>query len=101
MKHCILVLCAALVASCNVRHDFGFHVRFDQAVGLKAGDQVRMQGVQVGTVESVSVVQLSNSSQPTVDVAVSINDPKVQVRKADTFRIATEGLLGPEYLEID
>ena len=80
---------------------FGFRVQFNQAVDLKAGDQVRMLGVQVGKVKRISVAQSSSRSQPVVDVAVLVDDPKVQVRKADTIRMATEGLLGPEYLEID
>ena len=101
MKQCLLVLCAMLAVGCAARHNFQFHVRFDQAVRLKAGDEVCMRGVPVGKVERVSLTQLPNSNQMAVDVAVLITDSKVQVRKGDTFRTETAGLLGQDYLEID
>jgi ABC-type transporter Mla subunit MlaD len=56
---------------------FVFHVKFSQSVELKPGAQVRMAGVPVGEVEHVAISQQSEDAPPTVDVQVSITNPKV------------------------
>jgi phospholipid/cholesterol/gamma-HCH transport system substrate-binding protein len=104
MKFLYVVMGALFGMACAARRGpspFGFRVEFSQTVGLKPGDQVCMLGVPIGKVKQVNVMQKSSGAQPVVDVEVSIRDSNIRVRKDDTFRIATEGLLGNDYLEID
>lgn len=104
MKHLSYALFVILTAGCGAHHasaPFVFHVKFSQSVELKQGDQVRMLGVPVGKVEHVGISEQPGGPPPTVDVEVSILDPKVRVRRADSFQVGTQGLLGEGYLEID
>lgn len=104
MKSVVIFLSVALTLSCTNRHksrNFNFIVQFKQPAGLKAGDQVRCLGVAVGKVESVTIEQSNVSAPPLADVAVSLEKATIRVRRGDSFRVATAGLLGEAYLEID
>ena len=96
----LLVIISLETLSCGTR-PLRFHVEFRESIGLKRGSEVRYLGLAVGKVERVSLVQEKNSgSSPQVDVAVAIRNGQVQIRRDDSFSLATEGLLGDEYLDI-
>ena len=104
MKSAVVILGFILTLSCagNRRaRNFSFIVQFAQAPGLKAGDEVRCLGVPVGKVESIKIEQPRGSASPLLDVSVSLNDDAVRVRQNNSFRVATTGLLGEAYLEMD
>jgi ABC-type transporter Mla subunit MlaD len=104
MKSAVVILGFILTLSCTGNRrarNFSFIVQFAQAPGLKAGDEVRCLGVPVGKVESIKIEQPRGSASPLLDVSVSLNDDAVRVRQNDSFRVATTGLLGEAYLEMD
>jgi phospholipid/cholesterol/gamma-HCH transport system substrate-binding protein len=96
----LLVFISLEMLGCGSR-PLRFHVEFRESPGLKRGSEVRYLGVGVGQVERVSLVQeRSTGSSPQVDIAVAISNRQVQIRHDDSFGLATEGLLGGEYLDI-
>lgn len=66
---------------------------FNQVGGLKAGNAVRYAGVDIGRVESISVVPEGVKAQ------LMIN-PGVQIPEGSRFMIGTDGLLGEKYVDI-
>jgi phospholipid/cholesterol/gamma-HCH transport system substrate-binding protein len=71
-----------------------YHANFSEASRLKAGQDVRIAGVPVGTVKSISL-KPDNS----VDVAFDIND-KYQLYTSTKAVVRYENLVGDRYLEI-
>lgn len=79
-----------------------FHLRtyFDNAGGLKEGAPVQVNGVDVGNVATIRVIQSRNPTP--VEIVLKINT-KYQslVRKDSQAMIATAGVLGSSYVDID
>jgi phospholipid/cholesterol/gamma-HCH transport system substrate-binding protein len=71
-----------------------FHANFSEASRLKAGQDVRISGVPVGTVKSVSL-----NPDNSVDVAFDVND-KYQLYTSTRAAVRYENLVGDRYLEI-
>ncbi|MCK0176761.1 MCE family protein [Mycolicibacterium sp. F2034L] len=71
-----------------------FHANFSEASRLKSGQDVRIAGVPVGTVKSVSLAP-DNS----VDVEFEVND-KYQLYTSSRALVRYENLVGDRYLEI-
>lgn len=71
-----------------------YHATFDDASRLKAGEDVRIAGVPVGTVEDVTL-----NPDNTVDVAFSVND-RYQLYTSTKAVVRYENLVGDRYLEI-
>lgn len=104
MKLALVFLCAVLAAGCSSQSksgNFRFVVQFAEGAGLKRGDKVKCLGVPVGEVESITVSQSKASTPPAANIGVLLNDSTIHVRKNDSFRVATNGLLGEAYLQID
>jgi phospholipid/cholesterol/gamma-HCH transport system substrate-binding protein len=72
-------------------------VAMKSAGGVRSGDPVRVAGVEVGRVEGV---RLDPGGEWPVTFRVEL-DAGVPVSKEATARLATDGLLGAPYLEID
>lgn len=72
----------------------GYHAHFTNATRLKAGNKVRIAGVNVGTVASVKL-KPDNS----VDVAFDV-DKRYQMYTSTRAVIRYENLVGDRYLEI-
>lgn len=74
-----------------------YEVTLADSAGLQAGDRVRVAGVSVGRIRSVTL--RPGADQPVV-LEISIRD-EVPVRQGSTARIGTTGLLGTPHLEVD
>ncbi|MGV0852223.1 MCE family protein [Mycolicibacterium phlei] len=72
----------------------GYHATFTDASRLKAGQDVRIAGVPVGTVNSVKL-----NPDNTVDVAFDI-DKRYQLYTSTRAVVRYENLVGDRYLEI-
>lgn len=92
----LLVAAALVVVFGEFRFASGhtFHANFTEASRLKAGQDVRISGVPVGTVKSVSL-EPDNS----VDVEFDVND-KYQLYTSTRAVVRYENLVGDRYLEI-
>jgi ABC-type transporter Mla subunit MlaD len=104
MKFVGFILCALLTASCAGHlnsGNFRFVVKFSQGAALKPGDKVECLGVPVGKVESIAISQSGTSTPPVTNITVLLSDDTIHVRENDSFHVATTGLLGEAYLEID
>lgn len=94
-------LIVALYVIGNKRNLFGstfrISARFYNVNGLMEGNNVRLSGIDVGTVESVEIV-----SDSTVNVVMVIED-KVQpyIRKNAIASVGTDGLMGSKLVNIN
>lgn len=70
--------------------------RFDRVDGIAAGSDVRVSGVKVGVVRSVTLDPETYRAR----VALALNDD-VHILTDSTARIATDGLLGGAYVSIE
>lgn len=71
-----------------------YHATFDDASRLKAGQDVRIAGVPVGTVEGLTL-----NPDNTVDVTFTVND-RYQLYTSTKAVVRYENLVGDRYLEI-
>ncbi|BCI79512.1 mammalian cell entry protein [Mycolicibacterium sp. TY66] len=71
-----------------------YHANFTDASRLKAGEDVRIAGVQVGSVKSV---KLKNDN--TVDVKFTLND-RYQLYSSSRAVIRYQNLVGDRYMEV-
>lgn len=74
---------------------YGLFANFDEAAGLKPRAPIRIAGVQVGEVESVSL-----TDQYQARVKLRINSKEVVLPKDTSAHIFTEGLLGVRYIAL-
>ncbi len=74
---------------------YDLHADFDHADGLSTGAEVRIAGVKVGSVESVSL----NPKTYLADVAFSVQHD-VSLTTDSSATISTDGLLGGKYLAL-
>jgi len=77
-----------------------FTVTFPGEATLEAGAVIRYQGVDVGEVSEVGLGQADPERPAQVEVVCKIEDPEITIRRDDLFEIASDGLLGEDYLRI-
>lgn len=70
--------------------------RFQNATGVSAGTDIRMAGIKVGTVTGTELDPISY--QAIVTFAI---DKQIEVPEDSSLKIASEGLLGGSYLELE
>jgi phospholipid/cholesterol/gamma-HCH transport system substrate-binding protein len=79
---------------------FTLKTYFNSAAGLRAGSQVRIKGVPVGTVDRVRISQFPEPSRA-VEVIMRIpRDFQSQIRVDSEASLQTAGLLGEAYVDI-
>lgn len=82
-------------ADLGARGGYELHADFGSVGGLKVGSEVRMSGIKVGTISSLALNPKTYLARITVSIEDAIRLP------ADTSAtIASEGLLGGNYLEL-
>lgn len=82
------------------QHHLFFKAYFDDAHDLRAGSEVRLAGVQVGSVRSVEAhPELKDRPAEVVMDLWTQND--LRVPKDALVSVAQEGILGQEYVAID
>ncbi len=75
-----------------------FHVHLNSADGLAPGGRVTLGGVSVGTIERLRLDVKNRNSVITIAI-----DPESSfwIRQDSTIQVATQGILGDKYLEIN
>src|SRR3982074_937478 len=82
------------------KHKFPYETRFDSAAGLVAGNPVRLNGVNVGSV--LEVVLSPNPADRTVKVIYDVDRRAApRIRKGTHASIKTIGLLGDKYIDLE
>jgi phospholipid/cholesterol/gamma-HCH transport system substrate-binding protein len=75
---------------------------FDDAEGLRGGQSVALQGVAIGNVKNVSVVQDPQHKEKPIRVIMRINKSfQPYVRKDVIATILTQGVLGESFVNLD
>ena len=99
----VILLMIALFAIGDVATFFepAYRVRvlFDSANGISEGSPVQYAGVELGKVEAVQIVYLSDRPVPKVELTVRL-PKRVQIHSDDQAAISTFGLLGEKYLQV-
>ncbi|GEP35676.1 ABC transporter substrate-binding protein [Nocardioides szechwanensis] len=90
----VLVLAALVVAVRVIPRDTGYHAELPHAAGLRAGDAVRVAGLEVGRVTSVT------AKGDTVHVDFTTSDD-VELTTDTRTQVKLVSLLGKRYLELD
>jgi len=81
-------------------HNYTLRAYFDNAGGIRQGSIVRLMGVDIGNVDKIHVVQGHNGTP--VEVAMKVNTKYLaDLYKGSTVTIATEGVLGGAFIDID
>lgn len=73
---------------------------FPRVDGLKAGGDVRINGVKVGSITSMDLVTESGNDQYLVRVVMSVM-PDAQIPEDSIAMVASESLLGGKYLSLE
>ena len=94
---CVLALFALIAVFGQLRFDKGvtYRAEFVNVSGLKAGNFVRVAGVEVGKVKSISI-----NPDVTASVEFSINE-SVELTRGGRAIIRYENLVGGRYLALD
>lgn len=74
---------------------YGLYANFDESAGLRPRAPIRIAGVQVGEVESVSLTDLYQAR-----VKIRIHSSDLVLSKDTSAHIFTEGLLGVRYIAL-
>ena len=96
----LLLLVLALFLIGKNQHLIGSHyqlrARFDNLAGLREGNNVRYAGIEIGTVESMVII-----NDTTLEVTLLINKEMKQViRKNAIASLASDGLMGNKVVNI-
>jgi phospholipid/cholesterol/gamma-HCH transport system substrate-binding protein len=90
-----MAVLALTIANTNFTSTDDYRARFVDATSLNAGDDVRIAGVRVGQVKSVSIVDKHNA-----EVAFSV-DKSVKVPSSVRAALRYRNIVGQRYLELD
>ena len=75
---------------------------FENAAGLVKGAPVRVAGVDIGNVDAIHIVTFPDRKQTPVEVVMKISaDRAVNVPKDSRATLATQGVLGATFVDID
>ncbi len=75
---------------------------FENSAGLKVGAAVNLEGVTIGTVKSVTVVNTPDRKLTPVKVVMKLNDKYTQMLKKDSkASLSTVGVLGDTVVDIN
>lgn len=98
----VLAILIFLISGTSGIFTHTIHLRcyFDNAAGLKEGAPVQVNGVDVGNVSTIDVVPQRNPTP--VEVVLKVNTKyEPLIRKDSEAVIATAGVLGSSYVDID
>lgn len=92
----LLIMVATLTNWWPGRGGYDITIRFDQAQGIREGAEVRVAGVKVGIIKSVTLNPIDNSAQ----LLVRIEEEDLRLYDHYLFTIGIGGLVGERYIEI-
>jgi phospholipid/cholesterol/gamma-HCH transport system substrate-binding protein len=102
----VLVVAALFMAfaysSADLQKVQGYQItaNFPMVDGLKEGTDVKVNGVKVGSISSMSLITTPGPSQYLVKVAMTIK-PEVQLPVDTVASVASESLLGGKYMSLE
>jgi ABC-type transporter Mla subunit MlaD len=97
----LLALVASVAIGCSPpRPDVRVAWAAPVEVDVEVGAPVRYQGVPIGEVVSVSLLQTDAHAPAQVELGLAIDDPDVALREGDVFEIESDGFLGSSYVAI-
>lgn len=79
----------------NTAGGYNLHASFNSAEGVKTGGDVRMAGVKIGRISTMTL----NPKSYLADVTITI-DPQMAIPTDSEIKVASEGLLGGSFVEI-
>ncbi|MEX0970881.1 MAG: outer membrane lipid asymmetry maintenance protein MlaD [Paracoccaceae bacterium] len=86
---------ASQFTSGAAENEITLEARFGSAEGLRVGSEVRLAGVRVGTLTSLSLDRATYQA-----VAVLAVDQTVEIPDDSEAKVASEGLLGGNFIEL-
>lgn len=75
-----------------------YYLRLNGAALIAEGNDVRLQGVKVGIVQSVTLDQATQ--QPLLTIAVKQNDPPFSLYPSYKYSVRPSGIIGENYVDI-
>lgn len=75
-----------------------YYLRLNGAALIAEGNDVRLQGVKVGVVQSVTLDQATQ--QPLLTIAVKQNDPSFSLYPSYKYSVRPSGIIGENYVDI-
>jgi phospholipid/cholesterol/gamma-HCH transport system substrate-binding protein len=80
-----------------------YHLRMyvPESEGLAVGAPTRLDGMQVGAVDSIKLVEASATPERRIELTLRVEKPyQDEIRADSTASLTTEGLLGQRYVSI-
>jgi len=95
----LLLVIGSLSGAFQAKHDL--HVFLPDRQGLRPGSAVKMDGIPIGSVESIKLVSDSTDQGRRVDIALATDKQfRGIIRKDSTASVLSDGLLGPSFLSV-
>ncbi len=91
----IFLIYSAAVGDVEQTDGYPIKANFNQVGGLQVGDSVRISGVKIGTVKAIDLSRQSFLAEVTATI-----EDDVQVPRDSSATVASNGLLGGNYLAI-
>jgi phospholipid/cholesterol/gamma-HCH transport system substrate-binding protein len=93
----LLALQVSGISRLTGSHTYKVKAAFSNIGGLREQAPVKMAGVEVGHVQSITLLPNTYQAQ----VSIAFDEDKPAIPKDSTASIMTEGLLGSQYISID
>ena len=75
-----------------------YYMKLNGAALIAEGNDVRLQGVKVGTVQEVSLD--AGTQQPILTLAIKRNDPPFSLYRSYKYSVRSSGIIGENYVDI-
>jgi ABC-type transporter Mla subunit MlaD len=75
-----------------------YYLKLDGAALISEGSDVRLQGVKIGTVQSVTLDE--QTQQPLLTLAIRSNDPPFSLYHTYDYSVRSNGIIGENYVDI-
>jgi ABC-type transporter Mla subunit MlaD len=99
---CLVWVVTHLWSSGLLHPKYRLRVYVSQAAGLASGAPVRVDGLDVGTVESINFADTSSQPERKFELVLKIEKRyENEIRSDSTITLITQGLFGERYVSID
>jgi ABC-type transporter Mla subunit MlaD len=75
-----------------------YYLKLDGAALISEGSDVRLQGVKIGTVQSVTLDE--QTQQPLLTLAIRRSDPPFSLYRSYKYSVRSNGIIGENYVDI-
>ena len=87
---------ALSTASLNKVEGYNVSANFSSIDGITAGQDVKLSGVKIGSVEDISLDEVTYLAKVTLSI-----DPSIKLPTDTVAKISSEGLLGGKFLSLE